>query len=286
MSAIAVRLRGRRLRLARLPVLPAIAGLVLVLFAVVALAAPLIAPHPPDAVDYGSVFAGSSGAHPLGTDANGRDLLSRLMYGARVALLAPLIVALASAALGSLLAIAAAWRGGLADAFTSRLIDILFAFPGLLIAILAAATFGAGIRTAVIALIVAYVPLTARLVRSEALRQRRMPYIEACEVQGQSGPRIALRHLAPSLLPLIIAQATISFGYATIDFAALSYLGVGVQPPQSDWGAMVAAGQSNIVAGHPQESLYAGACLVLAVVAVTIVGDYLRTTWSLRGERA
>jgi peptide/nickel transport system permease protein len=251
----------------------------------VALLANVIAPNDPNAVDFTHVLAGRSGQHLLGTDDTGRDLLSRLLVGSRTALLGPLIVVGVSAAVGSTIAICAAWLRGFGDAVISRLIDLLFAFPGLLLAILATAIFGPSLLTAALALSVSYVPYTARLVRSEALRQLRLPYIESSWVQGVPTRRILGGHLLPGLLPLIVAQTTVSFGYAMIDVAALSYLGLGVQPPTPDWGTMVASGQTNIVTGHPQESLYAGLCIVLVVIAFTTTGDLIGG-WARRSERA
>jgi peptide/nickel transport system permease protein len=216
-----------------------------------------------------------SSAHPLGADVSGRDLLSRLIWGSRTAMLGPLAIVTIATVVGTALALVAAWNRGITDTVISRGLDIVFAFPGLLLAVLATATLGFGLTAAVIALAIAYVPYVARIVRSEALRQRGLPYIEASIAQGFSGVSICLRHLLPNVLPLIIAQVTLSFGYAMIDLSAVSYLGLGVQPPAADWGAMVGGGQSSILEGHPQESLLAGACIVLAVVAFTALGDHL-----------
>lgn len=268
----------------RTPVAPFLAVGVIVLVVVIALISPWIAPHDPNAVDFSNVNAGSSPTHLLGTDATGRDLFSRLLVGSRTALLGAFLVVAISSVTGVLLAIWAAWAGGLTDQVLSRFIDLLFAFPGLLLAIFATAVFGISLQTAAIALSVSYVPYMARIVRSEALRELRLPYIESCTAQGFSTIRVLSRHLLPSLYPLIIAQVTISFAYATIDMAALSYLGLGVQQPTADWGSMVAEGQTNIVPGYPQEALYAGACIVAVVVAFTVVGDYLGSVALRRGR--
>jgi len=128
---------------------------------------------------------------------------------------------------------------------------------------------------AAVALSIAYCAYTARVVRSEAIRERNMPYVEALWVQGQSTRVICWRHLLPNLMPLILAQVTLSFAYATVDVATISFLGLGVQPPTADWGTMVAQGQVGIQEGYPQESLYASACLVVLILAVSVVGDYL-----------
>jgi peptide/nickel transport system permease protein len=152
---------------------------------------------------------------------------------------------------------------------------VLFAFPGILLAILVISLFGAGLKSAVVALAVAHMPYLARITRGAALRERRLPYVEALEVQGFSAFRISARHLVPNLLPLIVAQASVSFGYVMIDLAGLSFLGLGVQPPTADWGVMISAGEQALLGGHPQQSLYAGAMIVIAVCAFTLFGERL-----------
>lgn len=252
-----------------------IAAGVIVFLALVAVLGPVIAPQDPNQVNLLAPFAGPSAAHWLGTDDSGRDLLSRLIVGSRTALLGPLLVVTIAGAAGSALAIASAWYGGWLDAVISRALDILFAFPGILLALVVTAIFSPGLTAAVAALSFGYISYIARVVRSEALRQRRLPYIQACEVQGFSAASICLRHMLPNLFPMIVAQVTISFGYAMVDIAALSYLGLGVQPPTPDWGLMVASGQSSIMRGYPEESLYAGFLIVIAVMAFTVLGDRL-----------
>jgi peptide/nickel transport system permease protein len=172
------------------------------------------------------------------------------------------------------------WVGGWFDNVTSRLLDILFAFPGLIFAMLAVAIFGPGLVAPVIALSIAYLPYIARVLRSGALRERHLPYIDACYAEGLPTRTIAFRHLLPNIMPLVFVQATLSFGYALVDLAAISYLGLGVQPPTPEWGLMIANGQSSILSGHPQESLYAGLMIVLTVVAFNMLGDQLATYYS------
>jgi peptide/nickel transport system permease protein len=286
MTVRPVTLAGRRRaitgRVTGWRVVPAVALAIIVIIALVALLAPWIAPQSPNTVNLIDPYAPPSAAHLLGTDATGRDLLSRLIWGSRTAMLGPLVVVGTATVVGTLLALLGAWYRGAIDAVVSRALDIVFAFPGLLLAILATATIGFGLTAAVVALSVAYVPYIARVVRSEALRQRGLPYVDAGLAQGYSGWRMTLRHMLPNLLPLIIGQVTVSFGYAMVDLSAVSYLGLGVQPPTADWGAMVSDGQSSILAGHPQESLYAGICIVVAVVSFTLLGDYI----TARAERS
>jgi len=244
-----------------------------VVLALLAIIAPLIAPHDPNAVALSQAYGGSSSAHPLGTDSNGRDLLSRLIIGSRTSLLGPLIVTLMAAVIGAVLALVCAWFGGWVDAAISRVLDVLFSFPGLLLAVVAVAVFGHGLPAAVIALGISYVPYHARVTRSAAIRERSMPYVAALHVQGFSGLRICVRNILPNVFPLIVAHATVAFGYAMIDLAAISFLGLGVQPPTADWGSMVSTGEPGILSGHPQESLYAGICIVVAVAAFNVLGE-------------
>jgi peptide/nickel transport system permease protein len=255
-------------------------ALFIVAITAVALLAPVIAPYNPNALNILARFQGPSAQHLLGTDSLGRDLLSRLIYGARLSLLGPFLIILLATISGTFLAIVSAWVGGLFDNVVSRILDILFAFPGLILAVLAAALFGAGLIAPVIALSIAYLPYIARVLRSGAMRERALPYIDACYAEGLPTRTIAVRHLLPNIMPLVLVQATLSFGYALVDLAAISYLGLGVQPPASEWGLMVANGQSSILAGHPQESLSAGLMIVLTVVAFNLLGDRLAVYFS------
>ncbi len=248
---------------------------VIALATAVAILGPLLAPYDPDLPDLSQFFVGPTGGHLLGFDLQGRDVLSRLLFGARTSMIGPLAVTLICMTLGSLLAVTAAWRGGVFDSVISSGLDILFAFPGILLAVLSAAVFGAGLVAPVLALSVAYTPYVARVLRGAALRERAQQYVAALEVQGASSIAICLRHLIPNMFGLIVAQATTLFGYAMVDLAAISYLGLGVQPPSADWGVMVSENQSGIVQGYPLASLAAGICIVLVVVAFNILGERL-----------
>lgn len=262
--------RSRR----RAPVLAVIGLVVVVLLLIVAVGAPLLAPHDPDKGDLISSLSGPSGAHWLGTDGAGRDVLSRLMYGARLSLLGPLLVVLAAALIGVPLGVAAGYAGGWLDAVLSRTFDLVFAFPALLLAAVIVATFGAGFTTIVIAVTVIYVPLMARVVRSAVLVERRKPYVDALRVQGFGALRIAVRHVAPSISTLVIGTTALYFGYALLDLAGLSFLGFGVQPPTPDWGSML---------WYADQSVYVSlvgvigpaAAIVVSVVALNVVGDWL-----------
>ncbi|MFF2503875.1 ABC transporter permease [Streptomyces sp. NPDC058067] len=251
------------------------AAALLVLVALVTLLAPVLAPYDPDQPDLFNALGGASAAHPLGGDALGRDVLSRLMWGARTTLSGPVLIICLSTIVGTTLAITAAWAGGKVDAIVSRLLDILFAVPGIVFALITVAVLGPGITGVVLGLAVAYTPYVARVVRSAALRERNLPYVAAAWVQGRSAFAICVRHLLPNLRPLIIAQSVSALGFAVIDLAAISFLGLGVQPPTSDWGLMVKSGLDSATRGQPLEALGAGLLIVLVVAAVIVLGDRL-----------
>jgi peptide/nickel transport system permease protein len=242
---------------------------------IAAIFGPLLAPYDPNLPNLSLSFVGPTAGHVLGYDYQGRDVLSRLLAGARTSMLGPVVVVFLSIILGSVLAVVAAWRRGAADSVISAVLDILFAFPGILLAILATAVFGPGLTAAAIALSIAYMPYVARVLRGAALRERSQPYISALEVQGVSAPSICFRHLIPNLSPLIVAQATVTFGYAMVDLAAISFLGLGVQPPTANWGVMVSENQIGIVQGYPLPALAASACIVVVVVALNVLGERL-----------
>src|SRR5262249_48847583 len=162
----------------------------------------------------------------LGTDALGRDLLSRALYGARLSLLGPALVVLTASIAGVSIAVAAAWFGGWADTAISRVIDVMFAFPSIIIAVLAVAIFGVGLKAPVIALAIAYIPYLARPLRSVALREVRATHVEVALLAGLSGWRVCRRHVIPAILPLLLAQATIAFGAALVDLGAISFIGL------------------------------------------------------------
>jgi peptide/nickel transport system permease protein len=153
--------------------------------------------------------------------------------------------------------------------------DILFAFPAILLAVLTAAVFGTGLTAPTIALAIAYTPYIARVLRSAALRERARDYIAAGEVQGLSAWAICFRHLLPNLSELVVAQATLVFAWAMVDLASISFLGLGVQAPTADWGVMVSSGETGVLQGYPLESILAGLCIVLVVVAVNLLGERL-----------
>ncbi|MEW2403909.1 ABC transporter permease [Streptomyces sp. NPDC046862] len=260
-------------RRSRVDAVSAVLAALLVLLALAAVLAPLIAPYDPAATDILAAGSGPSPAHWLGADDLGRDILSRLLYGARLSLLGPTLIIAAATVLGTALGVASAWLGGWFDAVTSRVLDFFFAFPGLLLSVLAVAMIGSGFLAPVTALAVAYTPYIARVTRTIAVRERTLPYIEALRTHGLGGWAICLRHLTPAVWPVIRAQAAIAFGSALVDLAAVSYLGLGVQPPSAEWGLMVSQGQSALLGGAPWQSLSAGLLIIVVVLAVNTIGE-------------
>jgi len=190
-------------------------------------------------------------------------------------MLGPLVVVVLAMAGGAAFAVISAWRRGTTDAVISSGMNVLFAFPGILLAVLATTVFGAGLTAAVVALSIAYLPYVARVLRAGALKERNQPYVQALEVQGASVPRICLAHILPNMSRVIVAQATVLFGYAMVDLAAISFLGLGVQPPAANWGVMISENEPGILQGYPLPALAAAACVVFVVIAVNVLGERL-----------
>ncbi|MFE2978436.1 ABC transporter permease [Streptomyces sp. NPDC059258] len=238
-----------------------------------ALLAPWLAPYDPNAVDLSRALAGTTADHPLGADSAGRDTLSRLLVGARASLLGPLGVVVFSTLAGVAVGTAAAWRGGRLDSVLSRSTELVFAFPGMLLAIIVISVYGEGLLAPVAALAVAYLPYVSRLTRSLVLAERERPYVSAYQVQGHSPLSICVRHILPNIAPVVLAQATINFGYALMDLAGLSFLGLGVPPLTPDWGRMVFDGQTAVQHGYPLSAVLPCVLIVLTVVAFNVVGE-------------
>ncbi|MER5637985.1 ABC transporter permease [Kitasatospora sp. NPDC002227] len=238
-----------------------------------ALLAPWLAPADPNAVDLGGALGGPSADHLLGADAAGRDTLSRLLIGARTSLLGPLGVVVFSTVGGIVVGTLAAWCGGWLDSLLSRSTELVFAFPGLLLAVLIVSVYGEGLLAPVLALAVAYLPYVSRLTRSLVLAERRRPYVSAYQVQGHSAWQICRRHVIPNIAPVVLAQSAINFGYALMDLAGLSFLGLGVPALTPDWGRMVFDGQTAIQHGYPLSAVLPCAAVILTVVAFNVVGE-------------
>jgi peptide/nickel transport system permease protein len=268
-ALVPVKVRVRR------PIPVMIAGGFLALVVLAAVFAPLIAPYAPDAVDLSASLAGTSSEHLLGTDASGQDLLSRVLYGARSSLLAPLALLALAALLGITMGTVAAWHGGWVDTLLSRVTDVMYAFPGLLFVVLVIAVFGDGLTTSVVAMGLAYAPTIARYTRSLALSERAKPYIDAYRVQGMGGARICVRHLVPNLSGALVGYLVVLFGEGLMSLATLSYLGFGAGSPSIDWGLMVQEGQDAVVQEALLPALVPGTAIAAVVVAFNIVGVWV-----------
>ncbi len=252
-----------------------IGGAIVLALLLVIVFAPLLAPADPLDGNLSASLNGPSGDHPLGTDKNGRDVLSRLLYGTRTAVGGALLVVLISELIGVPLGIWAAYKGGWLDEAVTRVWDMLLAFPPLLLAFAVVAALGPGLEKSAVALGILYVPFIARVVRGVTLVQKEMTYTEAARALGYGHGRIVFRHILPNCLSPVIVVTSLDIAYAMLDLAALSFLGLGVQPPNPDWGAMLSEGQLVLLTA-PHVALAAGLAIVLAVLGFNLLGDGLR----------
>jgi peptide/nickel transport system permease protein len=242
----------------------------------------LIAPQDPREQDLSVVLAHPSGAHWLGTDALGRDIFSRLIAGARSAVVGPLVVAASSMVLGSLLGLFAGYRGGRTDALIMRWADMMFALPDLLVLIVVVGAFGGGYWLAVALLVVLTTPFFTRVVRGATLEQVPRPYVEAAKTLGVSDRRIMLFHIWPNVSAVVVANTFLVFAAVLVGLSALSFLGLGVPPGTPDWGLMLAEGR-NLLFANPVASLAPGAMIVITAMATNLIGDWLYEWLSSRG---
>lgn len=260
----------------------ALVGLVILVPLVIATVAPfLLTGLSANAQDLSASLQFPSGEHLLGTDKLGRDVWARIVYGAQPTLLGALVVVIISGVIGIPLGLVAGYYGGRLDALIMRVLDALLAFPALLLAILVVATFGRGLGTVVVALGVIYVPAMARLIRSVTLVQRSLAYVDAGRALGFSDARILFRHILPNLVAAVVVQSTIDLAYAILDIAALSFLGLGQQPPDPDWGSMLSDGRSYLLQ-NAFPALSAGLAIMLSVISFNLVGDGLRSQFDPR----
>ena len=251
-------------------------GLVIVLIAIGgALVGPALTPYDPASQELARRLEGPSFAHPLGLDELGRDILARLLAGARVSLLVGLAVVSVSSTVGMLMGSVAGYFGGRVDDLISRVIDVLMAFPGILLAIALVAVLGPSLTNVVLALSVIGWVGYARLVRGQALRAREFDFVQAARALGAGSGRIILRHVLPTALPAVVVQATLGMAGAIIAEAALSFLGLGVQPPTPSWGTMLDAGRSHLF-DAPHLTIFPGLAIALLVLGLNFLGDGLR----------
>ena len=262
------------------------AGLLIVIgAALAALIGPLVAPFDPAAQELALRLARPSWPHPFGLDELGRDVLSRVLAGARVSFVVGVSVVTVSAIIGTALGAAAGYFGGAIDAAISRLMDILLAFPGLLLAIAIVAVLGPSLGHVLVALTISGWVGYARLVRAQTLRAREFEYVQAAEALGASTLRILCRHILPAAWPTVAVQATLGMAGAILAEAALSFLGLGVQPPASSWGTMLSGGRAHIL-DAPHLTVFPGLAIALLVLGLNVAGDYLRDLSDPRGAKA
>jgi peptide/nickel transport system permease protein len=251
-------------------------GTVIVILAVAAaLAGPILWPYDSSAQELARRLEAPSLAHPLGLDELGRDILARLLQGARISLLVGIAVVSVSSTVGMLLGSLAGYYGGWVDDIISRVIDVLMAFPGILLAIALVAVLGPSLVNVVLALsIIGWVGY-ARLVRGQALRAREFEFVQAARASGAGPGRIVMRHILPTAIPAVIVQATLGMAGAIIAEAALSFLGLGVQPPTPSWGTMLDAGRSHLF-DAPHLTIFPGLAIATLVLGFNFLGDGLR----------
>jgi peptide/nickel transport system permease protein len=254
----------------------AVTGLVIiVLFIAVAVAAPLLVPFDPTATSWSAIRKAPSWLHWMGTDENGRDVLSRVIYGARASLLAGAVSVLIAAVIGVPAGLLAGFAGGAVDAVASRVVDAMLACPFLILAIAFAAFLGPDLLNAMIAIGVSTAPRFMRVARAATLETKANDYVQAAWALGNPAWRVAVRHVWPNIVPPVLVQATLSLAAAIIAEASLSFLGLGQQPPAPSWGSMLNAAQ-RFLTQAPWLAVFPGLAIFLCVLAFNLVGDGLR----------
>lgn len=269
-------------RFQRRPV--AVAGLVvIVLFVMVAVLAPVIAPYDPIATSWTAIRKAPSFAHWMGTDENGRDVLSRVIFGAQASLLAGVVSVLIAAGIGVPAGLAAGFAGSWIDAVLSRVVDAMLACPFLILAIALAAFLGPDLMNAMIAIGVSTAPRFMRVARAATLDAASNEYVEAARAVGNPAWRIAWRHVAPNIVPPVLVQGTLAIAAAIIAEASLSFLGLGQQPPAPSWGSMLNSAQ-RFLSQAPWLAIFPGLAIFLCVLSFNLVGDGLRDALDPRGR--
>jgi peptide/nickel transport system permease protein len=253
----------------------ALLGIVLVgIFLGLALAAPLLSPFDPTAQPAKRLLP-PGGRHFLGTDEFGRDVFSRIVHGARISLQVGIVSVGIALALGGTLGLVSGYCLGIVDALTGRLVDVMFAFPSVILIIALSGVLGASLTTAMVAIGVVYSPIFARIVRAPTLAVVQQPYVEGARALGAGIARVVGRYVVPNIAAPVIVQATLSFSTAILSEATLSFLGLGTQPPHPSWGTMLSAGRRFIELA-PWVTVYPGLAIALTVLGLNLVGDALR----------
>ena len=256
--------------------LGAVGAALIVLIVVLGGLAGELAPYDPLNVDYGAMLAAPSPEHWLGTDAFGRDVLSRIIYGARTALTVGIGASFIGTTLGSLIGVSSAYFGGRFDMIVQRIMDVFFAFPVIVLALAVVAILGTGPGNVILAIATPMVPRCARVVRSSALAIREMPYVDAARASGFGNRRIILRHMLPNVMAPILIMATAFLGEAILLEASRSFLGLGVQEPTAAWGLMLRGAAVEFAETAPWMAFFPGMAISLAVFGFNLFGDSLR----------
>src|SRR3990170_3849754 len=275
---------GATIEFARRRPLGAVGAGIILLMVAMAATAGLVAPYDPLATDYASMLAAPSAEHWLGTDAYGRDVLTRILYGSRTALLVGLGASFLGTTLGSLIGVASAYFGGRVDLIVQRIMDVFFAFPVIILALAVVAVLGTGAENVILAIAAPMVPRCARVVRASALAVREMPYVDAARAGGYGHARIILRHMLPNVMAPILIMATAFLGEAILLHASLSFLGLGVQEPTAAWGLMLRGAAVEFAETAPWMAIFPGLAISLAVFGFNLFGDSLRDALEVEGE--
>lgn len=277
--------RVRRIarRFARNPL--SLAGAAIVAFtALVAVAAPLLVPHDPLAINLRQVLQAPSWQHLLGTDMLGRDVLSRIAFGARISVTVGVVGVAWGLLVGVPLGVVAGYYGGVADLVSMRAVDVLLAFPRILLALLVVSVLGGGLRNATIAIGLFSVPVFARVVRATTLRVREMEFVQAARALGAPGARILWTHVLPNSITAVTALSSTHVGHAILTVAALSFLGLGAKPPSPEWGSMLAEGRS-FLRQAPHLPLLPGLAITVVVLGFNFLGEGVRGSIDPKGPR-
>ncbi len=265
-------LAWRRLRRHRAAM---VGGGTVCLIALLALAAPWLAPFKPDIPDYQLTLAAPSWRHLCGTDQFGRDIFSRIIYGARISLAIGFAGTLAGASVGVLVGLVSGYYGGVLDALIMRVMDVLLAFPGILLAIGIIAIIGPGVGNIIIAVAIFGIPVFGRLIRASALQLKNELYLEAARAIGARGRRVILQHLLPNAVPIVIVVGSLRLATVILVAASLGFLGLGAQPPSPEWGAMLADGRQYLAAA-PHVAAFPGLAILMLVLGLNLFGDGVR----------
>jgi len=255
--------------------------IVFLLISFLSVFAPLISPHSPEKTNSGAIFVKPCLEYPMGTDNLGRCLFSRILYGGRITLIVGIVTVAISMTIGSTIGLVSGFYRGRIDRIISSLMDAIWAFPTIILALAITAALGSGLVNVIIAIGIVFVPAFARVVRSMVLSIREMEYVQSAKVAGLNDFKIIWRYILPNVMPVIIVQASLNAAQAIISEAALSFMGLGIQPPDASWGYMLKVGYPFLWAS-PELSIFPGLMILLVVLSLNFLGDGLRDALDVR----